>query len=70
MTDQNMTRPEVLERISETQLSEIENQFDENDRGEFNTIAQSYDWDEQTCDQVWNWLAQGRRHEGFEGSPR
>lgn len=70
MSDKNMNRPDVMDSLSETQLSELENQFDENDRNEFNTIAQSFGWDEQTCDQVWNWLAQGKRLEGFEGAER
>lgn len=70
MTDKNTKRPDVMDRLSETQLSELENQFDENDRDEFNTIAKSFDWDKQTCDQVWNWLAQGKRNEGFEGAER
>lgn len=70
MSDKNMNRPDVMDSLSETQLSELENQFDENDRNEFNTIAQSFGWDEQTCDQVWNWLTQGKRLEGFEGAER
>lgn len=70
MTDKNATRPDVMDSLSESQLSELENQFDQNDRNQFNTIAQSFGWDEQTCNQVWEWLDQGERTEGFEGAER
>ena len=70
MANTNLSRPDVMDKLSETQLSELENQFDENDRNEYNTIAKSFGWDEKTCDQVWDWLAQGKRTEGFEGKQR
>ncbi|HWV24719.1 MAG TPA: hypothetical protein VNZ58_11065 [Thermomicrobiales bacterium] len=70
MADENMTRPDVMDTLSETQLSELENQFDENDRNEFNVVADSFGWDEETCNRVWDWLAQGKRNEGFEGAER
>lgn len=67
-TDPNTTtRPDVMDSLTETQLSELENQFDENDRDQFNTIADSYGWDTSTCDNVWDWLSAGRRNEGFQG---
>lgn len=66
----NTTRPDVMEALSETQLSELENQYDENDRDEFNTIAESFGWDADTCQTVWDWLSAGQRTEGFEGKQR
>jgi hypothetical protein len=35
----NTNRPDVMDSLTETQLSELENQFDENDRDQFNTLA-------------------------------
>ena len=63
-------RPDVLDEISETQLSELENQYDENDRDEFNVIADSFGWDSDTSQAVWGWLGTGKRNEGFEGKDR
>jgi hypothetical protein len=63
----NTNRPDLMDSLTETQLSELENQFDENDRDQFNTLAGSYGWDMETCQRVWDWLSSGRRHEGFQG---
>jgi succinate dehydrogenase flavin-adding protein (antitoxin of CptAB toxin-antitoxin module) len=63
----NTNRPDVMDSLTETQLSELENQFDENDRDQFNTLAGSYGWDTETCQRVWDWLSSGRRREGFQG---
>lgn len=63
----NINRPDVMESLSATQLSELENQVNENDHDEFNTIAKSYGWEAATCDKVWDWLSAGERTEGFGG---
>ena len=63
-------RPDVMESLSETQLSELENQTNENDRDQFNTIAESYGWDSDTCNTVWEWLSSGDQTEGFGGKQR
>jgi|GEM_PF-2597849 len=67
---ENTTRPTVLDTITESQLSELENQYDENDRDQFNTIVESFGWDTDTGQDVWDWLSVGERLEGFEGSER
>ena len=66
----DMTRPQVMESLSETQLSELENQYDQNDRDEFDIVAGSFGWDMDTCQSVWDWFSTGERNEGFEGKDR
>lgn len=64
MTDTNQTRPSAMDDLSESQLKELEFQFDEDDRDEFDTLATSYGWSAETAQQVWSWLATGERASG------
>ncbi len=61
MADANQTRPTVLDEMSESQLKELEFQFDEGDRDEFDEVATSYGWSAETAEQVWSWLESGQR---------
>lgn len=49
-------RPEVLNNLSSTQMDELERHASENDRQGFGYRTDSYGWDQQTTDQVWNFL--------------
>jgi len=55
---QTMTteRPAVLNNLSSTQMDELERPASANDRQGFGYRADSYGWDQQTTDQVWNYL--------------
>jgi hypothetical protein len=50
-------RPQVLNNISETQLEELERQFEEGDRQAWNTLTDSYGWSKQESDAVWEWFS-------------
>lgn len=56
MSDKNMTRPAVMETLTETQLSELEFQAGEYDREEFLEYGANYGWDKQTAEEVWRWF--------------
>jgi hypothetical protein len=56
-----MERPAVMERLSITQLSELESQFAQGNREVFNTNAASFGWPREEADRVWNWFAATRR---------
>lgn len=66
-TNEPTTRPDIMDSLTESQLKELELRFDDDDRSEFNSLAATYDWPQDVIDNVWNWLASGRRREGFEG---
>lgn len=60
MSEQNENiRPKVMESITESQLEELQLQFDDNDRNEFARIAGTYGWSNDDIDQVWNFLKAG-----------
>ena len=68
-------RPEVLSRLTPTQLDALELQFNEQDRQEWNTFTDSYGWSKQEADEVWQWFGQGprgkaERPQGFPGEGR
>lgn len=56
---QEIIRPAVLESITESQLEEIRFQYDDNDRHQFNALAESYGWTMDDADQVWNFIMAG-----------
>lgn len=60
-------RPEVMDSLTESQLRELEFQFDEGDRDEFDTVATSYGWPADIAQQVWTWLESGGRATGPGG---
>ncbi len=52
----DMSRPAVLEDITETQLQELERQFDEEDRDEWDQLTDSYGWSKDDSEAVWSWF--------------
>lgn len=52
------TRPAVLDNISETQMLELDRQFDEQDREAWNALTSSYGWSSDESEAVWQWFAQ------------
>ncbi|MEO5951661.1 MAG: hypothetical protein ABIQ44_04250 [Chloroflexia bacterium] len=56
MTKNNETRPAVLDQISETQMQELERQFNEKDNDGWSTLTQSYGWSKEDSDAVHNWF--------------
>lgn len=61
MAETNLNRPEILDEMTETQLRELEFQFDEGDRDQFNELADVYGWSPETAQEVWAWLEAGQR---------
>lgn len=60
MSEQNQNiRPKVMESITESQLEELLLQYDDNDRDQFNVLADSYGWTLDDADQVWNFIMAG-----------
>jgi nucleotide-binding universal stress UspA family protein len=55
-----LVRPAVLNAVTDTQLAELERQFDEGDREGFITRARSYGWTDDEIDAVWAWFSAGR----------
>src|SRR6187200_1449604 len=55
-----LVRPAVLNVVTDTQLAELERQFDEGDREGFITRARSYGWTDDEIDAVWAWFNAGR----------
>jgi HSP20 family protein len=55
---QTMTteRPEILNNLSSTQMDELERHASANDRQGFGYRTDSYGWDQQTTEQIWNYL--------------
>ena len=56
----NPMRPMVLDSLSTTHMSELEEQISENVRKGFDTRAESYGWNKQQADEIWSWL-EGRQ---------
>lgn len=57
MAEQSAERPAVLDRLTATQLAELERQVDEGDRASFDARIESYGLDRATGDAIWDWLA-------------
>jgi hypothetical protein len=53
----NLTRPAVLDQVSETQMQELEQQFDEQDRQGWKRLTESYGWSQEESEAVWNWFS-------------
>jgi hypothetical protein len=54
-------RPAVLNYLTTTQLTEVEQQFEEGDRAGFDRRAEAYGWSADEATAVWTWLGQGWR---------
>ena len=61
MDRQETDRPQVMWDLTETQLSEMQNQFDEGDRMGFNWRAESFGWPPEQGNEVWSWFEAGNR---------
>lgn len=53
----NPTRPEVLGRVSETQIEELERQFDQQDQQGWERLREEYGWSQEDAEAVWNWFS-------------
>jgi hypothetical protein len=53
----NPTRPAVLDNISETQMQELERQFNEQDHQAWKALTDSYGWSEGESEAVWEWFS-------------
>lgn len=60
-------RPEVLDSVSETQIDELEHQFEEGDRSAWLTLTNSYGWTPIQSEEVWAWFGQRLRGTLFGG---
>jgi len=58
MMDQgnNTTRPAVLDTASETQIEELERQYDQQDREGWERLMESYGWSKEDGQAVWDWF--------------
>ena len=56
MNQENETRPSVLDSASETQIQELEQQFEQGDRGDWKTLTDSYGWSSDDSNAVWEWF--------------
>ncbi|MEA2574937.1 MAG: hypothetical protein QOH93_2235 [Chloroflexia bacterium] len=61
------SRPDVLDNISETQMEELERQFEEGDRSAWLSLTNSYGWTPMQSEQVWGWFGQRLRGGLFGG---
>lgn len=50
-------RPSVLDNLGSTQMDSLEIHIRNNDEQGFMRLAQSYGWDQQTCQQVWSFMS-------------
>lgn len=53
----DMKRPKVLLDATETQIQELERQFDEGDKPEWQELTTSYGWSDQESEAVWQWFS-------------
>ena len=63
MTASEPTRPDVLNSASETQIEELERQFQEEDRQAWDALTDSYGWSRDESDAAWAWFG-ARPEEG------
>ena len=54
----DINRPEILTEMTVTELSDLEQQFDEGDRDTFDILVDSFGWTKEQADEVWNWFSQ------------
>ena len=64
-------RPAVLDDATETQIQELENQFNEQDRDAWNALTNSYGWTSKQGQEVWTWFSAGPDvQSGIEAQPQ
>jgi hypothetical protein len=55
----DMQRPDFLDTLTATQMTEFERQFDDHDRGAFDQWAKIYDLSPDQAQQMWDWFSSG-----------
>ena len=60
------SRPAVLDNASETQILELQRQFNEGDHQAWDALTGSYGWSDQEAGAVWDWF--GQQPQGGAGS--
>lgn len=70
-TDGGMNRPSVMANMTSTQMEQLERQARQDDRDGFMRAAQSFGWNRQICEEVWNYMthkpSQDEVMRAFEG---
>jgi hypothetical protein len=56
MARNDSNRPDVLNSASETQMEELDRQFEEGDRDAWKALTDSYGWSAEQSRAVWNWF--------------
>ena len=51
------TRPKVLDNARETQLDELDRQYQQGDKQGWKTLTDSYGWTDEVSQEVWDWFA-------------
>jgi hypothetical protein len=55
----NVQRPDFLDTLTSTQMTEFERQFDDHDRGAFDQWAKIYNLSPDQAQQMWDWFSSG-----------
>jgi hypothetical protein len=55
----NIQRPDFLDTLTSTQLTEFERQFDDHDRDSFNQWAKDYNLSSDQAQHLWDWFSSG-----------
>jgi hypothetical protein len=56
-------RPIMLDSLTATQMSELEQQISEGDRKGFDTRAEAYGWKPEQAQEIWSWLEGEQRNQ-------
>lgn len=54
----NSTRPALLDQVSDTQMQEMEQQYDEQDESGWRNLTESYGWSPEESQAVWDWFGE------------
>ncbi len=55
--ESNSARPSVLDNATSTQMDEMERAVSGEDKQYFSRLTHSFGWDQQTGEQVWQFMA-------------
>ncbi|HET8521705.1 MAG TPA: hypothetical protein VFL82_00640 [Thermomicrobiales bacterium] len=55
----NVQRPDFLDTLTSTQMTEFERNFDDHDRSAFDQWAKIYDLTPDQAQQMWDWFSTG-----------
>ena len=53
----NPTRPAVLNSATDTQIEELDRQFDQQDADGWERLRESYGWTPEDAEAVWDWFS-------------